>query len=31
MIDVQELRQYFLGLQDRITAAMSAEDGQAFA
>lgn len=29
-VDIQELRDYFLGLQDRITAAVAAEDGQDF-
>ncbi|MFZ9812710.1 MAG: oxygen-dependent coproporphyrinogen oxidase [Burkholderiaceae bacterium] len=31
MIDIDELRRYFLGLQDRITQAVSVEDGHAFA
>ena len=29
-VDIQELRSYFLGLQDRITAAVAAEDGRSF-
>jgi len=29
-VDIQELRSYFLGLQDRITSAVAAEDGQSF-
>jgi len=30
-INVEQIRQYFLGLQERITAGMSAVDGKSFA